>query len=58
MPVYALNAPPDARCDCGPNLLCTHGATAPTDPAGTTRSNPPPTPAADSTNNEGSTHRV
>jgi hypothetical protein len=32
MPVYALNAPPDARCDCGPNLLCTHGATAPTEP--------------------------
>jgi hypothetical protein len=34
-PAYALNAPPDTRCDCGPALICTHRAPAPTNPAGT-----------------------
>jgi hypothetical protein len=33
-PAYALNAPPDTRCDCGPALICTHHALVPTDPAG------------------------
>jgi hypothetical protein len=32
-PAYALNAPPDTRCDCGAALICTHRAPAPTDPA-------------------------
>ncbi len=51
-PAYPLNAPPDARCDCGPALgICTHRALvaidtreiqiADPDPAGTT----PPVPA-------------
>ena len=34
-PAYELNPNPEIPCTCGPNLLCTHGALAPTDPAGT-----------------------
>jgi hypothetical protein len=32
-PAYELNPNPEIPCTCGPNLLCLHGATAPTDPA-------------------------
>jgi hypothetical protein len=34
-PAYELNPNPEIPCTCGPKLLCTHGALAPTDPAGT-----------------------
>ncbi len=55
-PAYEINPKPDIPCTCGPNLLCLHGALAPTDPVGTTPAVPAANPAADSTNNEGTTH--
>ncbi len=71
-PAYPLNAPPDARCDCGPALgICTHALVpldireiqvrhlphlAPTNPAGTNPVAPAANPAADTTNNEGTTN--
>jgi hypothetical protein len=66
-PAYALNAPPDARCDCGPALgICTHRALVPIDireiriadldPAGKHPAVPAANPAADPTNTEGIPH--
>jgi hypothetical protein len=60
-PAYALNAPPDARCNCGPKLLCTHHALvsidlrdiqiADTNPAGNHPAVPAANPATDNHKN-------
>jgi hypothetical protein len=67
MPAYPLNPRPDARCDCGPALLCTHALVpidtreiriADTNSAGTTPAVPATKQVADPTNNPGETHHV
>jgi hypothetical protein len=63
MAAYDLNPKPESRCNCGPRLLCLHGALVPAIPGSPqartgpiSRPSPPPIPASDITITEGKTN--